>query len=415
MPIVKDLMDENQLNLNTSGGESGVVNAGQGVTQDPNASQAEGSSFVNLKKYLDANQGLGAGLGTAVTADSQKNIEGAAGKINDYQAKASQVDRSQANALEGYKTQIATDPTKINASQYKNDTSAAYKGPTNATSAAGYSDAYNAYGSAKDGYENLKSDDWNKRSNAVSSTYGKDNASYTKGMGLLDTFILQGDQGGKDAINSYVNKNANTFAADGKDALSTAKNSVQGAYDAEKGRFDSYLGNNGSLSQSLAAKQGSTIGTIQGRQSQVDAANALNKEKVEVLSALSARNNDLYGGKGVSTYNPGNYTNTIGDYATDQDRAELDALSALSGGSYDKSLVTKSGAVAPSSLVYDKSSGVGKDEYDYDPTTNTLKTRSIYDTGSTPGPTNWTTMNGGTGSGSVGAWLDKLLTEKKYK
>lgn len=238
MANLKDLTEEELNNPTlTTTAQSGVVGGGAST---PASSQAEGTSFVNLKKYLDANNGLGGNVAGAVTADSTKAIGSAAEKINDYSVanSADKVDKTDTNALDTYKNQIAADPTKVDAAGYKAAQAKAYGGPTDATSATGFTDASKQYGNAKDTYDNLSSDDWNARSSAVSDTFKKDNNQYTKGMGLLDTFIVQGDEGGKKAMGQYKTDNASTFAPEGKDKLSLARAGVQSGFDTAKGAFD---------------------------------------------------------------------------------------------------------------------------------------------------------------------------------
>lgn len=304
----------------TTSGQSSIISAN---TTDPNASDAQGTGWTDLKKYLDNNNGLGAGVGQAVTADSQGKIDSAAGKINEYQTKAAgqnQTGVDQNNSLSAYKSQISADPTKIDATAYRNDTSAAYKGLTDAQQADSYGDAYNAYGGAKSSYDALKSDDWASRSQAVTNTYGKDNAGYTKGMGMLDTFVLQGDQSGKDQINSYVNKNAGTFATDGRDALSTAKSGVQSNLDMEKNRWSTLLGE---TNKAVGDKRTDILGGQQIKNGRYD---EIDRQSIAAEAEIAKKFRE----EGVAAPKSALNYYKVGDASGYIAPAELDALNALS-------------------------------------------------------------------------------------
>lgn len=414
MAYIRDPKEDEQNGQNlTTSGQSSVVSGGQGGI-DPATSAAQGTSWTNLSKYLDANAGLGAGIAAQVTGDSQAKIDSAAGKINEYQAKASTANSggtAQTAKLEGYKTAIATDPTKVDSKVFRDDTSSGYQGVTDASKIDGYSDAYNAFGTAKSDYSNLKNNDWNARSSVVQNTYGKDNAAYSKGMGLLDTLVLQGDTKGQDGINAFVAKNSGFIGDDSANALSKVKTGVQSGLDTAKGQWDNLLGQgDGSINQVLTQRKGSTVGAIQGRQGQVDSSNAALNEKQTVLGDLATELRNRKQGDAV--YMAAATNRTLGDFSTDAERAELDALVNLGAGDYDRSLVAKSapGSANASSLVFDKASGTGQDEYDFDPQTNTLKTRQKYVDGSY---SNWSDLKGG-GSGALGTWLDKYLTTKGF-
>ncbi len=250
MAYIKDPKEDEQNGQNlTTSGQSSVVSAGQGAT-DPNTSAAQGTSWTNLSKYLDANEGLGGGIANAVTANSQGKIDSAAGKINEYQTKAAGANdsgKSQIAKLDGYNNQIKSDPTKINATAYRNDVATGYQGLTDASKVDGYSDASAKFGDAKADYSNLKNNDWNARSSVVQNTYGKDNAAYTKGMGLLDTLVLQGDAKGQDGINSFISNSQSFVGDDTSNALTKAKTNVQSGLDTDKGRWDTLLAGTGQV------------------------------------------------------------------------------------------------------------------------------------------------------------------------
>jgi len=365
MAYIKKPNEQDPQGLNTSG-QSTVISAGQAPV-DPTASKAEGTSWVNLKQYLDANQGLGAGVANAVTGSSQKEIESAAGQLNDWQTKASTVDKSQADKLQGFKQQILTDPTKVDAKAFKDQSAAAYGNNTVATNAEGYGAAANAYGTAKDNYTNLKSDDWASRSTAVQNTYGKDNPQYSKGMGMLDTFIAQGDQAGQAAFKDYADRNASMFS-DTDNSLKKATGSVQTALDAEKNRWSSLLGE---TQQAVKDKRTGLVTNLDGRTQQVAALNAPLNEQEDVLRAVAEKLQK----QAHVAYNPDTFLSRkdygLGDTVTDAERAELEALNNLGdyGSKVDTSKYQKGQdqGIKLSQEVLNSGDG-----FKYDPVTNKL-------------------------------------------
>ena len=378
---------------------------GAGAASAPSSATSTGTGYTNLSKYLDVNQGSGGVVAGAVTSNADKNIGEATSKINNWQAQASKVDKTQTNELEGYKSQVNSDPTKVDANAFRAKVNAGYNAPTQASAVTGYNEAFNAYGNAKDTYQNLAKDDWSSRYSAVKDTFSKDNSNYTKGSGILDTFVAQGDQSGKDAFNNFATKNAGTFAADGN-VLSKATTGVQGALDAEHNRWQGLAGADGSIMQDVATKQKSYLDTVLGRQGQADTANATLNKKQDVLSAW-AKELATNRGQANAVYKPTATNYTLGDYTSDDERAQLEALSQLGGGDYDRKLVAKSeGSHTPGSLVYNKANGAGQDEWDFDPTTNTMKSRSNFNDS---GYTNWLDMKP-VGSGSAGCYVAIPMT-----
>ncbi|RYZ90639.1 MAG: hypothetical protein EOP04_03270 [Proteobacteria bacterium] len=154
------------------------------------------------------NEGTGEGIANAVTASADKTVGDSVSKINAWQSKASNVDKSQGDELEGFKSQIATDPTKVNAGLFQKSINAGYNDPTQANATQGYGDAYNAFTGAKNSYQSLAKDDWASRSSAVTDVFKQTNPTYNRGSAILDTFIAQGDAKGQEAFKSFTDKNA---------------------------------------------------------------------------------------------------------------------------------------------------------------------------------------------------------------
>ncbi len=337
------LAQQQQLaNAQTTTGSSSVVTGSQGAV-DPNASAAQGTGWTSLSKYLDANQGLGAGVANAITKDSQAGIDSAAGKINEYQTKANasnEAGKKQTENLTSYQAQIASDPTKINANKYIADTSAGYQGATDAKKIGGYEDAWKGVANAKSSYDSLNSNDWNARSSAVASTFGKDNANYTKGSGLLDTFILQGDDAGQAGIKAYADKNAYMFADD--NPLAKAQASVQSGLDADQSQWASLLGPTGTLSSALSQKKSAVSDSVdKSAKSRVELANITLKNQIENAKLLK----DAAGLQGVdpSVVDTSADLYTQGDFVNDSDALTMEALRNLGAGEFDEGLTKKSG------------------------------------------------------------------------
>ncbi|RZK32036.1 MAG: hypothetical protein EOO63_02580 [Hymenobacter sp.] len=321
--------EQNQQNLTTSG-QSSVVSAGQGAS-DPNASAAQGTSWTNLSKYLDANEGLGGGIATAVTANTQGKIDSAAGKINEYQTKAAGANdsgKAQIAKLDGYTNQIKSDPTKLNATAYRNDVATGYQGLTDASKVDGYSDASAKFGDAKADYSNLKNNDWNARSSVVQNTYGKDNAAYTKGMGLLDTLVLQGDAKGQDGINSFIINsfisNSQSFVGDDtSNALTKAKTNVQSGLDTDKGRWDTLLAGTG---QVVTDKRNSILGSEAIKQGK-------RTERDRQLGAAESAVSEYMQQNGTPGFASKYYSaGDVSEYLPEEELAALNALAELDGG-----------------------------------------------------------------------------------
>ncbi|RYF47988.1 MAG: hypothetical protein EOO38_11065 [Cytophagaceae bacterium] len=377
MAYIKDPLEAQQDGSQpmTTSGQSSVVTGG--ANQDPNASAAQGTSWTNLSKYLGANEGLGGGIADAVTAGTQSKVDSAAGKINEYQSKAATANtagKEQASTLQGYQTQITKDPTKIDTTAFRNAVANPYQGITDATKVDGYTDASAKFGDAKADYTNLKNDDWNARSSVVQGTYGKDNASYSKGMGLLDTLILQGDAKGQEGINNFTSKNASFIGDDTTNALTAAKTGVQSTYDADRANYDSLLGKTDQVVADKRAAILSGSGVATGRYNEADRqAQAAEAAILERFRQNGAKTPDSL----MNYYKTGD----VSGYIAPDELAALNTLADLDGGTQ---YASKSGdaAIDWSAIMRDvETSKPGfstiKDgkEYFYDPAGNLITIR----------------------------------------
>jgi hypothetical protein len=367
MAFVNNLLDDEEQqkqNLVTSGQESGVVS---GTPMAGGETKAQTSNWVNLDKYLKANEGQGQAIAGAVTQGADTAIKSAAGKLNELEVKAKGQDQSQTQALTGLKQTIAADPTKVNATEYNNQVSAAYKGPTQVEGVEGYDDAYKAWGNAKSQYEAVKDDSAAGRQAAVASAFKPQAAnSYTKGMGILDSFILGGDAKGKQALSDFATQNQGIT-----ESLNQTRSKAQSALDAQKAAFEA---ERASVQQAVKDKREAVTGAVGSKQAQVDAKNRALNEREDVLRSImdgviasSGGRKSLDAGK----YFAGSGRYTLGDLTTDEERATLEALNNLSDSNsrVDLAAYRPTGQAGVNVSQDAIKAGLG---FDYDPETNSL-------------------------------------------
>jgi hypothetical protein len=210
---------------------SGVMGGGVGVqSSQPTLNQG----WVNFDKYLKANEGQGEGIANAVTAGAAGAIKSAAGKLNELEQKAANVDKSQTQALSATKNEILSNPTKVDVQKYQQQMNEGYKGPTQVNMLDSWADAYKAWGTANDQYAAVKDDSAAGRQAAVTNAF-KPTAKngYTRGMSTLDSFLLGADQKGKDTLNAFTEANKGIA-----DAYQQTSSRAQASLDVAKNMYE---------------------------------------------------------------------------------------------------------------------------------------------------------------------------------
>ena len=208
---------------------AGGANPGAGTPGG--ASKPAGSGFVNLNKYITANQGNDAAMGQAV----DKTVGGVAGQADTaasgYQAAAS--NNVASNTIKD--TTGATDKVKGLASgntwngddsQFSTLYNAQYKGPKDAkeADATGYDSASSAFANTE-GYAKL-ADNNAGRKTLLTDTY-KGPKAYNSGEKSLDSFILGGGQKGAEALSGIKDKWGN-YSDKWKGVTGAIDNSITG-------------------------------------------------------------------------------------------------------------------------------------------------------------------------------------------
>ncbi len=364
MAFIKNNLDdeENQVGALATTQESGVVSGGVGA--DASRAQPQ-SGWVNFDKYLSANQGQGEGIANAVTAGADGAIKSAAGKLNELEQKAKSTDNSQVQSLGSTKNQVMSDPTKVDVNAYQQQMSQGYKGPTQVNALDGWADAYKAWGSANDQYSAVKDDSAAGRQAAVTNAFKPQAKNgYSQGMATLDSFILGGDQKGKDTLSSFTEANKGIG-----DSFQQTSSRAQASLDAAKTAYDGELS---SVKQAVNNKRQSVAGSIGGKQSQVDSKNALLNEREDVLRSImsgvaTSANKQL----DPTQYFASSGRYTLGDLTTDEERLTLEALNNLSDSNNRLDLAAyrptgKAGVKVSEEAI---KAGLG---FDYDPETNSL-------------------------------------------
>lgn len=229
----------NEDELNQQGKAGGQVLAGSGGAAT-GATQAVGTGFTNLQKYLDANKGQGTGLANDITSEGQKAVD-TARSAADTQASGF-VDYATQQANSGADNVVGAIDTSIN--QVKNnyqDRAGAleaqkltYGGPADAQAVQGSNDLDKAYQNVRNTGTGYASDRATQQA-GLQKKYG-----YGSGFGALDTFL--GRQDGKEQIQSWA-QGINPGSAQG--AYDKANQAIEGA----KGRVTDAQGR---LTQALS-------------------------------------------------------------------------------------------------------------------------------------------------------------------
>lgn len=302
MAYITDLEEEKEKQKDGAQSTSGVVDStatggaatGKGPVVDTKAPTSSG--FVNLQQYLDANKGAGAKMASESTkelsesADTYKKDADAAVQSFQKDSSAAAGDDDAAKLS----SRLATD-----ASGAYSDAAAflgsSYGGPQAGTAAA-------ELGASKEPIQgNLnKVDDTYYQKDLLRQTYGKD-GHYTSGFGALDSFLMNGEQSGRDVI-SGVKAKAGEVGKAYDDAAARINQSETDARNKLAANQASLKDNARKVQENIVKQGLDKVGTIN---------KGINRDFIETSDA------------------------SLGDALSDKDRLDLEALANLAGADKD--------------------------------------------------------------------------------
>lgn len=194
---------------------SGVL-SGNSASGSADQSQAVGTNWTNLNKYIDANAGQGGRMANDITADTTKTIQslnGPGGKVDSW-GTAAHKETDDATKQDPYSNTISNGTTEdihgINKDDFnvwKLKPAYALNGPTNAAGASGYTPLFNEVDKTDKKITSLGTQAGQQT--ALKDTYGANGQGYSSGFGSLDGFLLRGDKQGQDNIANFQKDNAN--------------------------------------------------------------------------------------------------------------------------------------------------------------------------------------------------------------
>lgn len=185
------------------GQQSPIITGGQQTAQQPGGTTS--GSFTNLQSYLDANKDQN--FGQQVAGRVQNKIDSANQQQGEAEKSFSNLsDQSSAKADQDLIGRVGTDPGSITSDKDKFDQftkmrDAQYAGPKN------FSDDEQDYSNTYQGTQNAAktaelSKDEGGRKAILDDEYGQGRGryDYTPGQKKLDNYLIQNDQGSKDAF-----------------------------------------------------------------------------------------------------------------------------------------------------------------------------------------------------------------------
>lgn len=280
--------------LNTSGIVDGYTSPGGGGASGaaPQQEKTPGTGYLNLAQYLDANKGKGAELANKATEDLQKSVTGygtEAQKTLDT-TKSKFDEAAGTDKAEGVKSAITNDPY-TNKQTAKDFLGAGYSGPA-------ATDYTSTLASQKDKLTGQlgKVDDFETQQQALQNAYGKA-GNYTSGYGLLDSFLLRGDESGQAKINEVKGK--------ARDVSNTYDQAAQELAQREQ-----------AAKEQLARNKKAILDTAIGKK---DAIEQTGQQRLQTLD----KQNEAY------KQNEGYQSGSLGDVLQDKDKMDLEALAEI--------------------------------------------------------------------------------------
>lgn len=293
--------------VNTSGVVGGTTAGGTASGAAEQQAKTPGTGYVNLQQYLDVNKGAGAQLANTVTQDANKaadTYKSAAEKaLEESKNKYSQtVDAAsqKAGQLQSGIVQSASQ----NRDAAKDFLGAGFNGPQAQDFTGGLAADKGRVQSQLSSVADI-----NNQQAALQKNYGKQ-GNYTQGYGLLDSFLLQGDESGRkqiEATKNRANEVAGTFDSTAQ-AIAAQEQKAKADFDASKKSIVDTAAQEKAKRENEALRKASVMNTQIAREKREGATNAsvadaLNDTQLADLQALAdiANINADY----VRTLNPG--------------------------------------------------------------------------------------------------------------
>jgi hypothetical protein len=176
--------------LNTSGIVGGSTS---NQIAQPTAQAPAGSGFANLDRYLSLNQGVGAGLASATNKGLESDVDkyktDIGSTVTDLQGKIAKSTTDATNTATGIKNSLSQDAS-ANLKPAQDFLASGYKGPA-------VTDTLTGLNVGKTGLNDRlgKVDDAGQIKSNLTDTY-----KYNDGFGALDSFLMRGDQSGRDKL-----------------------------------------------------------------------------------------------------------------------------------------------------------------------------------------------------------------------
>lgn len=314
MAFIADLTDEEKQKAADQGSgvrTSGVIDGSatssgnQGDIAKPTTTP--GTGFINLQQYLDTNKGVGGKL----AGDMTKGVNDSVDKFKSDSS--SVVDQSKTNfasASQDDKANEINSSLKTNASGTYDDASkflgSAYSGPQ----ATDYTASLAADRDRILGNLN-QVDNQTFQQAALKDTFGKSGNPYTQGFGLLDSFLINGDESGRaklaevKARGGEVGSTYDTSAQE----LSNAEKSARGKFSANKNSIrDTAKSERENLIKAGESKIANLNKTLDANKIETSAASLgdvfeqKNFDDLDALAGLSLQENNFDRGR---TFNAG--------------------------------------------------------------------------------------------------------------
>jgi len=300
---------DDEENKQTTSTQSGVIGGGSNMSGGATA----GSGWTNLNQYLDANKGAGEQIANAAVGDTanqfasnKSSIDTWSKGLQDQIGATKQADTAQAQQFSGQAANAGSNFGQAAQQQsFDNWRKATENKPKQFEDQMGYQDAYGAQSRINDSLNLIK--DPNNQSKIVADTFRKNNPTYSSGMGKLDTFLATADGG--NSLNQKLSGLAGQYSGD---YLGDSKN----AYGA--GVTD--------LTNTMGKNREDVMGAITNQY------NTLKGQADTGVAQMNRGQNTNWAGKTIASANDASY----GDVLDQNKLADLEALSALSGQSFDQ-------------------------------------------------------------------------------
>ena len=161
--------------------------------------QKQSGSYVNLQKYLDANQGQGEQLANQINNKIDTAVNDTQTKANNLGSEVGTVNQLNSdNLYSQFYNNAGADKSAYN--NFKS--TGGYSGPTDVNNVQGISDLYSANQNAKNLVDSSKTEEG--RQSLLGNVFNRDN--YSQGAKQFDNLLLQTSDASKNIFNNTQNK-----------------------------------------------------------------------------------------------------------------------------------------------------------------------------------------------------------------